>query len=880
MKYTKIKFIPYLFVFTIIIILFYPNKTTFAQTESWQKDNNSQNSKTTLGTVIPGGNVSGVFNIIGSPYYINGDITIPDQQTLSIDAGVEIIFNGNFKLIVQGHLIANGTAIDTIQFKPFNSSTKWRGIRFEDIIITNDTSKLSYCKITGSQSSDGTPSITNLDNGGGIYVKNTNKIVITHCSIAGNVADNKGGGIYISNSNIVFRNNSVSNNIATTDGGGIYATQNANGFIQSNKIFNNTAANAGGVMLDACNGLIFNNNLISYNNATLKAGGIYFANGCNGKYANNTISRNKCIGFGDGIYISASNPSIYNTIIWYNEEGTGANVYINNDGAVPNFYYSNIQNGAGSFAGVFTGNYLNNVDYTPGFWGWGNDYFDLNFMSPSINRGTPDTSNLNLPKLDILGGSRCYNNGSIDIGAYEFQGNQNWNTISGNLSGTLTTAGTPYYVTNNIVVPEGQTLILERGIQLYFLGHFSITVKGTLIANGDESESVFFSSLDTMDYHKTNLNNGAWNRIIIENTSTNTEFNYCEFQFSKAVKSTDVIPYTGGSVVVNGCSAKFYNCHFYFSLAQMGGGLAVLNSNKTTIENCKFNECRSLNGGKGAALYIENASPTVFGNLFISNTSDNLGGVVYVTNSESNFINNTIAENSANKGGAFYINEENSITLKNKLKFYNNIIWLNTASVATNGDQIFINSPTDSISFSFNDIMGGLDAVSIQGNAPFNGFYHHNIDADPHFMYSCPTPYGLLNDSPCINAGTEFIPGFIFPLYDIFGNPRMSGKIDMGAYEGLIVSIDNINVTKDFCKVFPNPCYNKVSFTFSMKTKGNVTIIIYDTNGKLMKTVKTNYTTPSTHQLDLNVKDLQKGVYYYQLIIPDKTMTGKLLLVF
>jgi len=65
-----------------------------------------------------------------------------------------------------------------------------------------------------------------------------------------------------------------------------------------------------------------------------------------------------------------------------------------------------------------------------------------------------------------------------------------------------------------------------------------------------------------------------------------------------------------------------------------------------------------------------------------------------------------------------------------------------------------------------------------------------------------------------------------------------------------------------------------------MKTKGNVTIIIYDTNGKLMKTVKTNYTTPSTHQLDLNVKDLQKGVYYYQLIIPDKTMTGKLLLVF
>ncbi len=755
MKYIKTKFIFNIILFTIYINLFCLLKPAFAKNESIISDQNNYKPNDPIGTVVPGGNVSGVFNLTGSPYYINGDITIPDQQTLTIDAGVEVIFNGSYKLIVDGRLLAYGNDNDSVIFKPLNSSTKWCGIRFDGILAANDSSKLKYCKITGAQATDGSPGITTLDNGGGLFIKNTNKISITNCEITENIADNQGGGVYIYNSNIIMRSNLITNNTATNDGGGIYATQTSKGYIQSNKIENNTSANAGGIMLDGCNGLIFNNNLISYNFATLKAGGIYFANGCNGKYANNTISRNKCNGLGDGLYISSSNPNIYNTIIYYNEEGSGANVYINNDGAVPNFYYSNIQNGAASFAGpggwTYTGIYQNNVDYIPGFWGWSSDYFNINFMSPCVNRGSTDTIGLSLPKTDIIGNLRCYNNARIDIGAYEFQAAQNFNNISGNLSGVITTAGAPYFVAGNITVPEGQTLILEKGIQLYFLGNFSITVRGTLIAIGDESEDIIFSSLDTMDFHKTNLINGAWNRIIVESTSTNTVFKYCKFEFSKAVKTTDIYPQTGGAVVVNGSSPKFYNCTFNFNVALKGGGLAVLNTTKTLVENCNFKDCMTLSNGKGAALYIENASPTIFGSLFTSNSgcdknnnlvllkkhkTDNLEGVVYVTNSEAIFTNNTITENHAFKGGAFYINEESAISLKNNLKFYNNIIWANTASIPSNGNQFYFDSPTDSVFFIKNDITGGSNAFAIEGNLPFNGIYQNNIDADPVFTYS------------------------------------------------------------------------------------------------------------------------------------------------
>ena len=39
-------------------------------------------------TTIPGGNVSGIWDAAGSPYLIEGDITVPAGQTLTIEPGV------------------------------------------------------------------------------------------------------------------------------------------------------------------------------------------------------------------------------------------------------------------------------------------------------------------------------------------------------------------------------------------------------------------------------------------------------------------------------------------------------------------------------------------------------------------------------------------------------------------------------------------------------------------------------------------------------------------------------------------------------------------------------------------------------------------------
>ena len=59
-------------------------------------------------TYITGGDVSGTWSSAGSPYYIQGEITIPNSETLTIEPGVNVVFLGHYKLTVQGRLLAVG----------------------------------------------------------------------------------------------------------------------------------------------------------------------------------------------------------------------------------------------------------------------------------------------------------------------------------------------------------------------------------------------------------------------------------------------------------------------------------------------------------------------------------------------------------------------------------------------------------------------------------------------------------------------------------------------------------------------------------------------------------------------------------------------------
>ena len=80
-------------------------------------------------TIIPGGNVSGTWSLTGSPYLIQGPIQITDGSLLIIEPGVTVNFQGPYKLLVLGCILAIGNENDTITFTSDDIVAGWRGIK-------------------------------------------------------------------------------------------------------------------------------------------------------------------------------------------------------------------------------------------------------------------------------------------------------------------------------------------------------------------------------------------------------------------------------------------------------------------------------------------------------------------------------------------------------------------------------------------------------------------------------------------------------------------------------------------------------------------------------------------------------------------------------
>ncbi|MFH2142603.1 MAG: LamG-like jellyroll fold domain-containing protein, partial [Bacteroidota bacterium] len=135
---------------------------------------------------------------------------------------------------------------------------------------------------------------------------------------------------------------------------------------------------------------------------------------------------------------NSSNPTFTNTIIYGNTINSGDNqVYLSSD-SDPDFYYCIVQDDSSAFTGTgaganYTGSYMNNIDTIPQFVS-PSDSAGTNFdglaadwslqpTSPCINAGTPDTTGLNLPAIDLAGNPRIIGD-TIDIGPYEYYSTQ------------------------------------------------------------------------------------------------------------------------------------------------------------------------------------------------------------------------------------------------------------------------------------------------------------------------------------------------------------------------------------------------------------------------------------------------------------------------
>lgn len=376
---------------------------------------------------IPAGNVNGTWTKKSSPYIIKGEITIPDGETLTIEPGVEVIFEGHFKFNVQGRILAIGTEKDTITFTAQNKETGWHGIRFDNTPASNDSSKIIFCKFEFGKANSG---IQVKDRLGGAICSTIDKLRISHSLFRNNLSfhpsiDQSGGGAILLSGSPVIEYCEFCYNESTFGSALLLFNSNINPLIRNNYFHHNGGHGTINIGSWGENNTsaVFLNNIIA-NNHSNGHGVIHFSNGGGQTvFINNTIVNNTCDGNGGGLFTNyeTSNPLFINTVIYGNKP---AQVRLEMASEL-HFFNCIIEGGKTEFSGEnFSGAYQNINEENPQFENEANFDFHLKENSPCNGSGV-DSVEVNgiwyyAPKIDFEGNPRPNPTSSApDIGAIE-----------------------------------------------------------------------------------------------------------------------------------------------------------------------------------------------------------------------------------------------------------------------------------------------------------------------------------------------------------------------------------------------------------------------------------------------------------------------------
>jgi hypothetical protein len=199
------------------------------------------------------GTVSGVLKKNDSPFLVNEELFVEENETLTIEAGAVIYFKDGLALNVSGKVEALGTNEFPINFTAF--SNDWEGIR---ITAPSGESKFKFCVFEKVYLDQDNPIKY-----GAISINSAN-VEFSNCVFQNNYTQ-FGGALAIENSNVVITNNIFYKNESVVYGGAILSEKSSNKII-NNTFYKNYCLNYGGgivlidpVMEEIQNNILFDN---------------------------------------------------------------------------------------------------------------------------------------------------------------------------------------------------------------------------------------------------------------------------------------------------------------------------------------------------------------------------------------------------------------------------------------------------------------------------------------------------------------------------------------------------------------------------------------------------------------------------------------------
>jgi hypothetical protein len=273
------------------------------------------------------------------------------------------------------------------------------------VYLTNGASLSGFTLTNGATRKDpGTSYSGELSGGGGLWCESITAVV-SNCVVAGNSADWHGGGAYGG----TLHKCTLSGNSADYGGGAVGSTLNGC------TLAGNSADYGGGAAVSTLNGCTLAGNsaydgggaysstlsncVLSGNSAGSSGGGSSW-----GLLENCTLTGNSVADSADGWGGGAVGGTLNNCIVYFNTARNGAN-----------FHYGNLNYCCTT---PMPTNGVSNITNAPLFVDYASGDLRLQFNSPCINAGL----NAYAPGPTDLDGNPRIVSGTVDIGAYEYQG--------------------------------------------------------------------------------------------------------------------------------------------------------------------------------------------------------------------------------------------------------------------------------------------------------------------------------------------------------------------------------------------------------------------------------------------------------------------------
>ncbi len=227
----------------------------------------------------------------------------------------------------------------------------------------------------------------------------------------------------------------------------------------------------------------------------------------------------------------------------------------------------------------------------------------------------------------------------------------------GSVSGTWKKTQSPFYIQGNIYIGSDSTLVIEPGVEVLFDGNYIFIVYGILDASGNETDSILFTAIDTVN---------GWQGIEFEGDAGTSNIKYCILTHGNKPygKGGAIKVYYAENIVISHCLIEN-------NYAKYGGGIYI-DHGKVDITHSKItqNHADEYAGG------IECRHSTIyFWDLEVThNLSGDAGGIDLwncPNDSYHYFKDLTISNNIGGKVGGLMLHNSPTLVLDNCKISYN-----------------------------------------------------------------------------------------------------------------------------------------------------------------------------------------------------------------